>query len=492
VFATPFALRIEGANFGSTTVYVHVSFTNYAVVQGATVYFIGMSSTGQTLTTTKTTDVNGDASAGIYGIMWDSTVEGQVRVVYAPSNYDQTKSVYGQSGSTTTLVVNDVSTPAYTLTVTSTIGGTTNPYGTSSRQGGELVYVTAYANSGYKFSKWVLNNVDAGTSNPIKLLMDKSYILNAEFITTGGEPPLPTSYTLSVTSTTGGTTSPSGSITYSIGEVVTVTANPQSDYTFSKWLLDGVDAGSSNPFRVTMDKSHVLHAVFSPAPMTYELTTVVKDQIGNDLQSATVDFVGKSTKLTDENGVAKESFESGSTVTVQASFTKQERTFQASKTITIDTTKTEAIVISRQFYWAFTIAYTDGTEPNGVLTLQGTTKNVTANVANGFAEAWLDNEVYSVYFHASPETKVGSLAPVNDGSASYTLTIPTSTTTSTTTTSSTTQSGTSASEPAPATPLFGEVKLSFLSLYIVVGVVVAVLLCVLAYALYSFIRGDDS
>lgn len=349
VFATPFALRIEGANFGSTTVYVHVTFTNYAVVQGATVYFIGTSSTGQTLTTTRLTDSHGDASAGIYGIMFDSTVSGKVRVVYAPSSYDQTKNVYGQSGSTTTLMVNDVPIPVTPTTTTTTV-----------------------------------------------------------------------------------------------------------------------------------------------TTKTYELAVVVKDQVGNLLEQATVEFVGKSTKTTDNLGMAKETFNSGESVTVQASFTKQGRTFQSSKTVTVDSAKTENVVINRQFYWTFELAYTNDTKPNGVLTLQSATKNVTAGVSDGIADAWLDNEVYTVYFRASPESKIGTVAPVNDGSQSYSLTPPTDTGGAAPTSSSTVQSSTSASEPAGVTSPLGEVKLSFSMLYVLIGIVVTVIGGLGVYAVYSFVRGDDS
>jgi parallel beta-helix repeat protein len=62
----------------------------------------------------------------------------------------------------------------------------------------------------------------------------------------------------------GGTTNPSpGSYTYDKNTVVTVTAiktDPES--IFRHWLLDGTHVGEDNPINVTMNKNHVLDAVF--------------------------------------------------------------------------------------------------------------------------------------------------------------------------------------------------------------------------------------
>jgi len=70
-------------------------------------------------------------------------------------------------------------------------------------------------------------------------------------------------YTLTITTTTGGTTSPvPGTHTYSPGTVVSITASPYASYTFDHWELDDANVGSANPISVTMDQDHSLHAVF--------------------------------------------------------------------------------------------------------------------------------------------------------------------------------------------------------------------------------------
>lgn len=75
----------------------------------------------------------------------------------------------------------------------------------------------------------------------------------------------PPEYVLTLTATEGGTTNPPpDSYTYVEGAVVQVTAVPLSaEYMFSHWMLDGEDVGSENPFSVTMDADHQLHAVFT-------------------------------------------------------------------------------------------------------------------------------------------------------------------------------------------------------------------------------------
>jgi hypothetical protein len=76
----------------------------------------------------------------------------------------------------------------------------------------------------------------------------------------------PSTYTLTITSSSGGTTDPQlGVHSYEEGTVVNVTANPKTSYVFDHWVLDGEDAGSDNLISVAMDKDHNLHAVFREA-----------------------------------------------------------------------------------------------------------------------------------------------------------------------------------------------------------------------------------
>jgi len=69
-------------------------------------------------------------------------------------------------------------------------------------------------------------------------------------------------YTLTITTTTGGTTNPAPeTYTYACGSSVQVTAIPNTDYVFDHWELDG-SWNYSNPITVMMNSNHALHAVF--------------------------------------------------------------------------------------------------------------------------------------------------------------------------------------------------------------------------------------
>jgi PKD repeat protein len=74
-------------------------------------------------------------------------------------------------------------------------------------------------------------------------------------------------YDLTVSVSGSGTTSPSAGIhTYQEGTGVSVTASPSSGWTFSHWLLDSVNVGSTNPYSLTMNDDHTLTAVFTEVP----------------------------------------------------------------------------------------------------------------------------------------------------------------------------------------------------------------------------------
>ena len=68
---------------------------------------------------------------------------------------------------------------------------------------------------------------------------------------------------LEIESSDGGTTSPPpGTYWIDGGDRFTVRAVPADGYTFSYWLLDGVNVGSENPYTLLMDGDHRIRAVF--------------------------------------------------------------------------------------------------------------------------------------------------------------------------------------------------------------------------------------
>jgi hypothetical protein len=74
----------------------------------------------------------------------------------------------------------------------------------------------------------------------------------------------PVTYTLTISSTTGGTTNPApGTYTYPEETRVNVTAIPTTGYILDHWELNGANIGNPNPIQVTMDADHTLQAVFT-------------------------------------------------------------------------------------------------------------------------------------------------------------------------------------------------------------------------------------
>lgn len=70
----------------------------------------------------------------------------------------------------------------YTLTITTTEGGTTDPEpGTYNYTAGSIIRVTTISNANYVFDHWELDNVDVGSLNPYTVTMDKNHTLKAVF-----------------------------------------------------------------------------------------------------------------------------------------------------------------------------------------------------------------------------------------------------------------------------------------------------------------------
>ena len=125
------------------------------------------------------------------------------------------------------LPISPAPTHVLTTAVSPTGGGTINPAaGTHTYNEGDVVSVTATPNTGYTFSSW--SGACSG-SGACSVTMDADKTVTANFTA------VPTYVlTTAVSPSGGGTISPAaGAHTYNQGAVVTVTATPNSGYTFS-------------------------------------------------------------------------------------------------------------------------------------------------------------------------------------------------------------------------------------------------------------------
>ena len=140
------------------------------------------------------------------------------------------------------------------------ISATANPVGSGSIGGtgryrrGETCTLTAIPNTGYSFNRWTKNGSTVSTNNPYSFQVNG----NASYVAVFNL----NSYTITATAnpTTGGTVSGGG--TYNHGSTCTLTANPNSGYSFVGWTINGtqVSTNSTYSFTVTENASYV--AVF--------------------------------------------------------------------------------------------------------------------------------------------------------------------------------------------------------------------------------------
>ena len=129
-------------------------------------------------------------SADGYSDVTDSS--GFYNIEVPPDTYDVTalmtgyesQTVMGVSVSADETVVQDfaLSARAFSLTITSGTGGTTDPPpGTYSYDESTVVTVTAIPDSGYFLDHWELDGMNVGDSNPIEVTMDADHTLHAVF-----------------------------------------------------------------------------------------------------------------------------------------------------------------------------------------------------------------------------------------------------------------------------------------------------------------------
>jgi hypothetical protein len=157
-----------------------------------------------------------------------------------------------------TAVFTQIQPTQFQLHVQTSGSGTTNATGDVSYDAGVSVAVLATPNAGWSFNGWILNGSSVGSANPYLLSMTANYNLTAVFT----ELP-PVEYTLHVQVSGQGTTNATGDVAYVVATTVNVLASPDSGWNFTNWLLNGTNAGSTNPYTITMNNNYNLTAVFT-------------------------------------------------------------------------------------------------------------------------------------------------------------------------------------------------------------------------------------
>jgi parallel beta-helix repeat protein len=236
-------------NFIGNVVQVYVSNAGYF-----NTWDDGYPSGGNYWSDYKGTDLNG----GPYQNVTGSDGIGDTRVVFLYENNTDHYPLMNPYGAPPP--------PTYTLTITTTVGGTTDPApGTYSYTANSTVQVTAIPNVNYLFEYWELDGINVDSANPYSVYMDKDHTLKAVFSPV--QPPLSVS------------ASPlSASIL--VGQSVTFTSTVSGGYTpYSyQWYLNGppVSGANATSWKFTPTTSGI-----------YYVYLKVTDAKGNTTQSQT-------------------------------------------------------------------------------------------------------------------------------------------------------------------------------------------------------------
>ena len=151
---------------------------------------------------------------------------------------------------------------SYTLTVTSTEGGSISSEGGEYNEGTEIT-ITATPGEGYRFTGWS----DGNTEESITITLSEDTTLEALF-------ELIPIYTVTVTSTEGGSVSSEGG-EYEEGTEVTITATPDEGYEFSGW-----SNGETNPeISININEDTEIRALFEPITLSLQIKTVGQGRV---------------------------------------------------------------------------------------------------------------------------------------------------------------------------------------------------------------------
>ena len=170
------------------------------------------------------------------------------------------------------------------LTISVAGSGTTYPApGSYTYDEGTLVSVDSLPDSGWTLDHWALDGVDVGSADPYSVTMDVDHVLTAIFAEVSVAQ---YNLTINIVGGPGTTDPPPGTHTYEDGTFVSVNAIPNSGWALDYWELDGVSAGHTSPYSMTMDADHTLTAVLRDVegPHPYFTCSSTEPQVGETVK----------------------------------------------------------------------------------------------------------------------------------------------------------------------------------------------------------------
>lgn len=188
-----------------------------------------------------------------------STQENPIHVYQDAGTYQVELQVTGPGGSDSAYMTITALEVHY-LTLIAGLGGTTNPApGTHQLEG--YVQIRAIPDTDYRFDRWMENGSQLSTLPTIMIQMNTDRTITAEFEYV----PPPPVYTLTLIAGTGGTTDPAPGMHELQGEIE-LTALPDADYRFSRWMENGVELDDINPITINLTEDRTITAEFEYVP----------------------------------------------------------------------------------------------------------------------------------------------------------------------------------------------------------------------------------
>ncbi|MFZ4724717.1 MAG: alpha/beta fold hydrolase [Paludibacter sp.] len=242
---------------------------------------------------------------------------------------------------------------------------------------GKLCTLLATPNSGFIFANWTENGTPVSTSASYSFMVSGNRDLVANFT------PKP-SYLISVSPAIGGTTSGGG--LYEVDKLCTVTATPNTGYTFVNWTENGTQVSTSTSYSFTVSANRNLVANFS---VSYMISTSSNPAIGGatsgggSLPSGTTQTV----VATPNSGYTFVNWtENGTQVSTAASYSF---TVGANRNLVANFTQQVNYTI------VLTLSGGGGTLSGGGTVIGGTIQTVVATPISGFIFVnWTENNRY--------------------------------------------------------------------------------------------------
>lgn len=147
--------------------------------------------------------------------------------------------------------------PAFTITATSSSGGTISPSGTITVSEGSSPTISFIPSTGYSISSVVVDGVAIGTAASYTFSnITANHTISVAFAIK--------TYTITASSGAGGSISPSGAVAVQYGLSQTFTITPSTGYQVSNVLVDGVSVGAVNLYTFSsVAATHIISVSFA-------------------------------------------------------------------------------------------------------------------------------------------------------------------------------------------------------------------------------------